>query len=104
MVSLLLFMGNSHYLMTKICKFKNEIYPDIMKDIFTFQENGNYNLRSGIHLASRNIRTTLPGTETVSNLGPNIWPMLPDELIFARRTSSLQVFKNKKMETNKLSN
>ena len=36
--------------------------------IFTFRENSYYNLRSGIYLASRNIRTTLVGKETISNL------------------------------------
>ena len=40
-----------------------------MKDIFIFQKSSNHNLRSGIHLASRIKRTTLFGTENVSDLG-----------------------------------
>ena len=43
-----------------------------MREIFYFQENENYNLRSGTHLAFRNMRTTLFGKETVSNLGAKI--------------------------------
>ena len=66
-----------------------------MRDIFHFQENENYNLRSGTHLASRNMRTTLFGKETVSNLGAKIWSLLPEEL---KNASFLQVFKNKLKE------
>ena len=43
-----------------------------MREIFYFQENENYNLRSGTHLAFRNMRTTLFGKEAVSNLGAKI--------------------------------
>ena len=51
-----------------------------MKGIFHFPENKKYNLRSGTHLASRDMRTTLSGKEKVSNLGAKIWPLLPEEL------------------------
>ena len=82
---------NLHYLVTKIYKDKNNISPEIMRDIFHFQENDNFNSRSGNHLASRNMRRTLFGKETVSNLGGKIWSLLPEEL---KNSSSLQVFKN----------
>ena len=59
---------------------------------FLLLRNENYGLRSGTHLASRNVRTTLFGKEIVSNLGPKIWPLLPEEL---KNASSLLVFKNK---------
>ena len=88
-------MRNLHYLVTEVYKVKNNISPEIMRDIFHFQENENYNLRSGIHLASRNMRTTLFGKETVSKLGTKIWPLLPEEL---KNDSLLQVFKNKLKE------
>ena len=82
---------NLHYLVTEIYKDKNNISPEIMRDIFHFQENDNFNSRSGTHLASRNMRRTLFGKETVSNLGGKIWSLLPEEL---KNSSSLQVFKN----------
>ena len=82
---------NLHYLVTEIYKDKNNISPEIMRDIFHFQENDNFNSRSGTHLASRNMRRTLFGKETVSNLGGKIWSLLPEEL---KKSSSLQVFKN----------
>ena len=58
---------NLHYLVTEVYKVKNKISPEIMRDNFHFQENENYNLRSGTHLAFRNMRATLFGKETVSN-------------------------------------
>ena len=60
---------NLHYLVTEIYKVKNNISPEIMRDIFHFQESENYNLRSSTHLAFRNMRTTLFEKETISNLG-----------------------------------
>ena len=73
-----------------------------MTDIFHFQENENYNVSSCTHLASRNMRTTLFGKETVSNLGAKMWSLMPEDL---KNSSLLQVFKNKfeEMETVKLS-
>ena len=51
-----------------------------MRDIFHFQENENYNLRSGTHLASRKMATTLFEKETASNLEAKILLLLPEEL------------------------
>ena len=81
---------NLYYLVTEIYKVKNNISPEIMKEICFFQENENYILRSGTHLASRNMRTTLFRKETVSKLGAKIWPLLREEL---KNTSSLQFLK-----------
>ena len=58
-----------------------------MKGIFNFRENKNYNLRSGTHLFSRDMKAT-----KVSNLGAKIWLLFREKL---KNTSSLQVFKNK---------
>ena len=35
----------------------NGLSPIIMKEVFNFEENERYNLRSGIHLASKNMHT-----------------------------------------------
>ena len=63
-----------------------------MKEIFVFQENETYNLRSGNHLARKNIRTTQYGIESISNLGAKLCNLLPGEIIYS---SSLTVFINK---------
>ena len=46
--------------------------PEIMKEVFVFQENGNYDLRSGTYLANVNMHTAHFGTDTVTNLGPKL--------------------------------
>ena len=44
---------NLQYLATEIFKVKNDLCPEIMKEIFIFHENPTYNLRSGNHLARK---------------------------------------------------
>ena len=43
------------YLAAVVVQIKNGHSPEITKDIFVFQENKTCNLRSGNHLARRNI-------------------------------------------------
>ena len=83
---------NLQYLATEIFKVKNDLCPEIMKEIFIFHENPTYNLRSGNHLTRRNIRKTHYGIETISNLGARIWHLLLEEI---KNASSLSVFKTK---------
>ena len=85
-------MKNLQYLATELSKVKNGLYPEIMKEIFVFQESDTYNLRSRNHLARKNIRTTQYGIEIVSNLGAKLWSLLPGEI---KNSSSLIAFKNK---------
>ena len=73
-------MKSLQYLATEIYKVKNCLSPEIMKEVFIFQENENYNLRSGTHLTNRNIHTVHFGTDTVTNLVPKIWKLVPDEI------------------------
>ena len=83
---------NLQYLATEIFKVKNDICPEIMKEIFIFYENPTFNLRSGNHLTRRNIRTAHYGIETISNLGAKIWDLLPQEI---KHASSVSIFKTK---------
>ena len=83
---------NLQILVTEIYKVKKNISPKIMSKVFEFQENLNYNLRSGTNLVTRPSRTTNFGIETVSNLAPKIWALLPDEI---KNASNLKIFKNK---------
>ena len=85
-------MKNLQYLATELFKVKNGLSPEIMKEIFVFQESDTYNLRSGNHLARKNIRTTQYGIESVSNLGAKLWNLLPREI---KNSFSITVFKNK---------
>ena len=62
------------------------------EEVFIFQENENYSLRSGTHLTNRNIHTAYFGTDTITNLGPKIWKLVPDKI---KNASSLLVFKSR---------
>ena len=64
-------MKNLKYLATEIFKVKNGLSFKIMNEDFIFQENENYDLRSGTHLANRNMHTAHFGTDSINNLGPN---------------------------------
>ena len=85
-------MKNLQYLATEIYKVKNGPSPEIMNEVFIFQENENYDLRSGTHPTNRNIHTAHFGTDTIINLGPKSWKLLPDEI---KNASSLLVFKSR---------
>ena len=43
--SVTIHVRNLNYLVTEVYKIKNNISPEIMREIFHFQENENYNLR-----------------------------------------------------------
>ena len=73
-------MKNLQYLATEIYKVKNSLFPEIMKEVFIFQENENYNLRSDTSITNRNIHTAHFGTGTITNLGPKIWKLVPNEI------------------------
>ena len=63
-----------------------------MKKDFVFQENENYDLRSGTVLANKNLHTEYFGTDTITNLGPKLWKLVPDEI---KNSSQLSIFKSR---------
>ena len=60
-----------------------------MSKVFNFQENKSYNLRSGIHLDTRNMHNAHFGTETIVSLGPKLWKPIPDKI---KHASTLSAF------------
>ena len=73
-------MKSLKYLATEAYKVKNCLSPEIMKEVFVFQENENYNLRSGTHVTNRNIHTVHFETDTTTNLGHKLWKLVPDKI------------------------
>ena len=51
-----------------------------MKEVFVFQENENYDLRSGTHLPNSNMHTAHFESDTVTNLLLKLRKLLPDEI------------------------
>ena len=83
---------NSDILVHKVACAKNGLSPEIMREIFVFQENETYNLNSGNHLTRKNIQTTQYRIESVSNLGAKLWNLLSGEI---KNNFSVTIFKNK---------
>ena len=60
-------------------KVKNEIFLEIICDIFTQRIHNHYNLRHMNHFEKPFVRTVYNGTESVSYLGHKIWSIVPEE-------------------------
>ena len=66
--------------------------PEIVKEIFVCQKNENYDLRSGTHLVNRYMYTEHFWTDTITNSGPKLWNLVPDEI---KSATPLSVFKSR---------
>ena len=83
---------NIHSLAIENYKFFHGLSPSIMKNVFHFTTNISYNLWSFNELYSRNPKTVIYGTETISYLAPKIWSLVPNA---TKSSKSLDVFKSK---------
>ena len=83
---------NLQYLLIEIYKVKKGISPRVMNEIFQFFENLVYELRSAVHLPSRNSHTVFFGTESIVNLRPKLWNMVSEKI---KSSESINVFKSK---------
>ena len=71
---------NLQALATEIFKIKNDLSPEIMKEVFELKEPS-YNLRSKENSFKRGIvRTTNYGLQSIRYLARKIWELVPDEL------------------------
>ena len=69
---------NLQLLATEIFRTKKELNPNIMEEIFTFKDV-DYELQNNRSLKIGNLKTVYDGTESLTNLGPKIWNVLPNE-------------------------
>ena len=83
---------NIQSLAIELYKFLHSLSPSIMKNVFHFNTNISYNLRSRSELYSRNPKTVKYGTETISYFAPKIWFLVPNAI---KNSKSLDVFKFK---------
>ena len=66
-------------LVTEMYKISNGLSRPLMKDIFPIKRNP-YNLRQNSQFSRPRIKTVYHGTESISNLGPKIWDLVPNNL------------------------
>ena len=69
--------------------FEVGISPIIMREIFKFCDENDYNLRSDTHLSRPIVHATHYGTESVANLGAKIRELVPQNI---KEASSLSSF------------
>ena len=72
-------------------KVKNNIAPEIMKELFA-PKMSSYDLRNNNSFKRRRVKSVWHGTESVSYLGPKIWDLVPNEI---KESKSLNAFKFK---------
>ena len=82
---------NLRKLATEMYKIKNHLSPLPMQALFSEKFNS-YNLRNKPSWKRDNVRTVKYGTETIRNMGPKTWELLPNDI---RDSSSLPEFKAK---------
>ena len=82
---------NIQALATEMFKVKNNIAPEIMKELFS-PKISHYDLRNNNSFKSRRVNSVWHGTESVSYLGPKIWDLVPNEI---KESQSLNAFKFK---------
>ena len=81
---------NIQYLMIVVYKFLNGLSPPIMEQIFNIREN-TYNVRNFRTFSTRNVKTHIYGTETVTYKSSQLWNLVPPEI--KNSQSLLMIFK-----------
>ena len=70
---------NTQVLVTELYEIVNGLSPEIMKEVFSFNENISYNTRNKSKFHSRSIKKVIFGSETLSYLAPKIWEVVSVE-------------------------
>ena len=83
---------NIQNLAVELYKLFHGLSPSIVINVFHFNINIPYNLRSRSEFYSRNPDTVKYGTESISYLVPKIWSLVSNAI---KSSKSLDVFKSK---------
>ena len=80
---------NLQHLATELYKFKNNLSPKIMEEIFQVKEQV-YDLRNNDIFRRNTYKSVQYGSETITTLGPKIWDIVPCDI---KSSKSLEEFK-----------
>ena len=89
--SVLIHIRNLQVLVTEIFKVRNNLSPSIVQNIFRTTEPA-YMLRRDSIFESCRKQNQRYGIESLTCLGPKIWPQVPNEI---KESASICAFKNK---------
>ena len=81
---------NLKVLATEVFKVHKNISTELMQELFYVRQT-HYKLRNPHHFAIPSINSVYHGFESISNLGPRIWNLVPNRL---KELSSISSFKN----------
>ena len=81
---------NIQVLTTELYKIVNGLSPEIMKEVFPFNQNTSYNTRNKRKFHSMAIKLVTFGSETLSHLAPKIWELVPVKI---KNVESVAYFK-----------
>ena len=87
--SLLIHTRNLQILATEFFKETKDLTSTIFSEIFS-KRCVHYNLRHASKFSVPNVKSTFPGIKSLSNVGPKIWDLVPNEL---KELSNLSAFK-----------
>ena len=73
-------MKNLQHFAVEVFKVKMDLSPVITKEIFQYTENPFYDPGSNNQLWRTNIRTVGFGSESIANLGTEIWNLIPQKI------------------------
>ena len=89
--SVIIHHKNLQRLAVEMYKIKNHLSPLPMQALFTEKVN-QYDLRNKRSWETDNVRTVIYGTETIRNMGPKTWDLVPIEI---KESNSLLEFKQR---------
>ena len=89
--SVIIHQRNLQVLATEIFKAKNDLSPEIMKEVFEFKEPSYSLCPKGNCFLRGNIKTALYGNKLIKYLPPRIWDLVSDQI---KHCGSLTKFKH----------
>ena len=90
---------NIHFLATEMYKVKNNISPNFIRELLP-KSDISYNLRNSNDFITRRVNSVFWGEETIRNIGPNIWDLLPLDIKISSTLNSF-ILKVKKWKPDK---
>ena len=78
--SVTIHVKNIQKLATEMFKVFKNLTPPVVADLFAVRQN-NYNLKHRSYFSIPNVKSVYHGSESLSNLGPRIWNLVPDALL-----------------------
>ena len=80
---------NIHLLAIEMYKVRNNISPNFIREIFPTLDSAAYNLRESKDFITSRVNSVFCGDETLRNIGPKIWDLLP---VHTRMAPTLDMF------------